>query len=129
MSHIAVLKILISDLDALGRACEHIGTRLVLGQKKFKTYGTTPGSADHTITIPGNKNAYEIGVKQNKGNSYSLMTDFYAGGHGLEAVVGRNAVKLECAYQREMALKHLPSGFQLTETMEEDGTLVMEAVR
>lgn len=129
MSHIVLLKLLITDLEALGRASESIGAKLVLGQKKFNTYGGRVGNADHTITIPNNKRAYEIGVQANKGNSYSLLTDFYAGGQGLEEVVGKNAKKLECAYQHEVALKHIPAGFQLSEHMEEDGTLVMEAVR
>lgn len=129
MSHIVVLKLLITDLESLGKACDRIGTRLVLGQKRFKTYGSQLGEADHTITVPSNKNAYEIGVKANKGNSYSLMTDFYAGGHGLEDIVGKNAKKLECAYQHEVALKHIPAGFQVSESMEEDGTLLMECTR
>jgi hypothetical protein len=119
MSHVAIVDIEIKDMAALARACTNLGLKLNEGQKTYKWYGRSVGDyplpagfaakdlgkCDHAISIPGNKTAYEIGVCQSREGKKSsiLMWDFYAGGYGLQKVVGHNCDTLNHEYAKEVA--------------------------
>jgi hypothetical protein len=108
VSHVAAIKFCITDLEALKVACEKRGLEFVEGQKTFKWFGQwvddynatdaayrqgfdpkNYGKCEHAIRIPGDPNAYEIGVVKNPdGVGYSLMLDFWDGGKGMVAKAG-----------------------------------------
>lgn len=117
MSHVTTLKVAILDLDALEEACQKIGLQFRRGQKTYKWYGrfvgdyreqgTDPsqmGKCDHAISVPGNSQAYEIGVTW-KNDHYTLGYDFWGGGFGLEKVAGPRCQNLIDAYTQTVALK------------------------
>ena len=82
--------------------------------------------------IPGNEKAYEIGVVKPKepGGSYTLLWDFWAGGHGLEKVVGKDATKLITSYTCEVTKKQLSKqGFRFNVTARADGGLHVTATK
>ena len=108
MSHIATVTLTIKSLEALKRACQKLGLRLNLGQQTFKWFGsdkpwyqaeasglkngipvTDYGKCRHAISIPGDEEAYEIGVIKNpQGEGLTLALDSYAEGKGMMAKVG-----------------------------------------
>lgn len=119
MSHVTTIKIEIKDLEALRLACEKIGLVFKEGQKTYKWFGRHVGDypipagftkndlgrCDHALAVKGAKsNTYEIGVVAKDG-AYVLMWDFWAGGYGLEAVVGKDCKTLKQAYTQTVALK------------------------
>ncbi len=62
------------------------------------------------ITIPGNNTCYEIGVVRRRDGlpGYILLYDFYAGGHGMTAMVGtERCSKLKKAYSTQVTMKIL----------------------
>lgn len=117
MSHVTKIDVQIKDLEALKDACEKIGLEFREGQKKYKWYGRHVGDyplpegfkkedlgkCDHAIGIPGNKNAYEIGVVK-QGDSYTMLWDFWNGGYGLEPVAGKDCENVVDAYTQEVAM-------------------------
>jgi hypothetical protein len=119
MSHVATVDIEIKDLTALAKACETLGLKLNLGQKKYKWYGRSVGDyplpagfkasdlgkCDHAISIPGNKRAYEIGVCTNPATGKTeLLWDFWQGGYGMRDKVGGNKCEgLVHEYAKEVA--------------------------
>jgi len=117
MSHVTTLSVQVKSLVALEEACLKIGLIFKRNQTHYKWYGrfvgdyreagTDPkemGRCDHAIGVPGNKDAYEIGVAQ-KGDHYELRYDFFAGGYGLEKVAGKKCSALTEAYTQVVALQ------------------------
>jgi hypothetical protein len=118
MSHVTTIKMEMKDLQALREACEKIGLVFNEGQKTYKWWGYSVGDypipkgftkedlgkCDHALSVKGDKKAYEIGVVHKDGK-YVLLWDFYAGGYGLEKVVGKDCCNLTEAYTQAVALK------------------------
>jgi hypothetical protein len=125
MSHVAAIECKIKDLNALERAAKSLGLLLNRGQKTFKWFGQWVndynatdaayrqgygpedyGKCEHAISIPGNPSAYEVGVVPAKdGNGFTLLYDFYSGGHGMTNMIGgKHAEKLIQAYKKEVVL-------------------------
>lgn len=144
MSHISKVELYINDLSALGKACKRLGVELAMGQKNYKWYGRSYGQSvlpagftaadmgrcDHAIKVPGNSQAYEIGVCQRKDGQpgYTLLTDFFNGGYGMEAKVGEGGDKLKQAYAAEVAEDYFDRlGYKVTEERQADGSVLMRA--
>lgn len=75
------------------------------------------GKCEHAIGVPGNPNAYEIGVvKRRDGKQgFALCWDFFQGGYGLEALAGANCNALRQAYTIEAAKRAAQKqGFRVT---------------
>lgn len=140
MSHIATVEIEIRDLDALKAACARLGLEFRQGQQQYKWFGRSVGnyplpagftaaelgSCEHAIGIPGNKRAYELGVVARRDGrpGYVLMWDFYMGGYGLEAVVGKDCNALRQAYATEVAKrKAIQQGFRVQERKLSNGSV------
>lgn len=137
MSHNKTLSFLINDLDCLAKAAEHIGMELRLNQTHYHWFGkfmgdyalpegfdvSEMGKCLHAISIKGNSQAYEVGVVQSKTNpgEYQLIYDFWSGGHGLEAVVGKDCDNLLQRYQVEVLKQQLIlEGHSITEQWNEE---------
>lgn len=112
-SHIARVQTVIRDLDMLESACRLRGLELVRGQTSYRWYGRSVGDyalpegytveqlgrCTHAIRVPGNRQAYEIGVvARPNGDGFDLLWDFYQGGGGLESLVGKDCGGLLEAY-------------------------------
>jgi hypothetical protein len=110
MSHLTKIKIEIKSLSALEIAARLCGLEL-RKQSTYKWYGRSVGDyplpegmtkeqlghCDYALSIPGNHNAYEVGICQN-GTSYSLLWDFWKGGYGLQDAIGKDGSKLITEY-------------------------------
>jgi len=128
MSHVVQMNMEVKDVDCLKNVVESLGLELV-EQTSFKYYGNQKKGCEMAIRIPGNKKAFEIGVVRKQDNSgWDLEWDSYSGGYGLTAIVGEDAYKLKQGYQREVAIKHAPTGFRLVESYKQDGTLVLDYI-
>lgn len=106
MSHVALIKLEVKDLDCLSAACKRLGLELVRGQKKYKSYqsGLT---CDHAIRKPGNESAYEVGVQKQADGRYTLAFDSYGQHYGIPQYAGGNDLpKLKQWYAAEVAAKH-----------------------
>lgn len=140
MSHVATVAIEIKDLAALRAACKRIGLEFMEGQKSYKWWGRSVGDyplpegftaaelgkCEHALRVKGNDNAYEIGVVRRKDGKpgYSLLWDFYAGGYGLQNVVGENCGLLSQAYAVEAAKSRARAmGRTVTEVKQANGTI------
>lgn len=122
MSHVAAVALEITDLDSLEDACKMMGLELVRGQQTYKWYGTHVGDypipdgftkadmgrCEHAIRIPGNSQAYEIGVVKNRNGQpgYTLLWDFWGGGFGMQAKVGKEGGLLKQSYSIARAQRH-----------------------
>lgn len=120
MSHIAEVNLLVQDLNALQRACQRLGLELMRHQQSYRWYGRSVGDyslptgfrkdelgrCEHAIRIPGNDQAYEIGIVTRRDGKpgYVLLWDFYQGGYGLVDRVGENAERLQQLYALEVTL-------------------------
>ena len=144
MSHVATISVIIKDLSSLKKACDKLGLELMIGQKKYKWWGTSVGDfplpdgytaedlgkCEHAIRVKGKPGAYEIGVVPSRKNpgSYELLWDFYAGGQGLEAAVGKDAQLLSQRYSVEVAKKAaLRAGMRVKEVQRANGTIILRA--
>lgn len=145
MSHVAMIKVVIKDLDALKRACINLGLVFNEGKKTYKWYGShvgdweipngfevsDMGKCDHAISVKGNSNAYEIGVctRRDEQKGYCLLWDFWSGGFGLERVVGKNCENLTTEYAKEVvrgqAKKMTAYGYGMSETVNKLGETVI----
>lgn len=140
MSHVATVDVHITNLDALKKACKNIGLEFREGQKTYKWYGqhvgdypipegydrNDLGKCVHAIAIPGNSNAYEIGVVERKDGKegYTLMWDFWAGGNGLQKVVGDDCNNLSHEYAKEQTIEFAnENGYTFSEEAQEDGSV------
>lgn len=90
------------------------------------------GKCDHAISVPGKKDAYEVGVcKRRDGKEgHTLLFDFWSGGYGLEAKVGKDCSKLTHEYTKEVAKGQLESltkyqGWTMNESTNEAGETVL----
>ena len=143
MSHVAQVELQIMDLDALGEACTELGLELRLGQKQFRWWGRSVGDyalpegfkaselgkCEHAISIPDDNKAYEIGVVPRRDGKpgYALLWDFFAGGYGMEAKVGKDACKLKQAYSAAVATKHYRRlGYRVSVEKKGDERLVIK---
>lgn len=150
MSHIATVEAEIKDLDSLGKAAESLGLELVRGQTTFKWFGSYMGDykeyeqrlkelgikpedygkCDHAIVVPGDKNAYSIGVVERDGR-FHLLWDHYASGYGLMQHVAadsdtkREGVgKLMQGYSREVAMKQMRrKGYKVSQREGQNGAI------
>ena len=118
MSHITRIEISVKDLQALKQACKDLGLEFVDGQTHYRWFsrfmGDTElpqgmkesdlGKCDYVLRIPGNSEAYEVGIVK-RGNEYILCYDFWSGGYGLEAAIGAGAQKLVQAYSKAVIKK------------------------
>lgn len=117
MSHVVEVKTVFKDLDALETAAGRLGLEMRRGQTKYRWYGRhmgdypvpegfTPdqlGKCDHALHITGNKSAYEVGIVGKADGSFGLLFDFWSGGYGLEAAIGKDAGLLCEEYAIEVA--------------------------
>src|ERR1019366_7865450 len=144
MSHVAEMDTPILDLDCLEKACKAIGLELVRGQKKYRWYGRSVGDfplpagfneqdlgkCEHAIRVPGNNEAYEIGVVKRRGKpGYTMMWDFWNGGYGMEKIAGKDGNNMKHSYSYQLAKKKAPRGFRLNETKLPDGRVIMKFSR
>lgn len=141
MSHVTDVAVEITDLDCLKRACAKLGLEFRQGKQTYKWYGrhvgdygipkgfteADLGKCQHAIGIPGNSQAYEIGVVERRDGKpgYTLHFDFWSGGYGIEAVVGKDCNKLVNHYASEVAqMEAMMLGYTvLGETVKADGTI------
>lgn len=144
MSHVCQIAIQIKDLDALQAACQSLGLEFVTGQSTYKWYmehvGDFPlpdgftaedlGHCQHAIRIPGNDDAYEIGVVKRRDGKpgFTLLWDFWNGGYGLQEKVGQNANKLKQNYAAEVATRQAKrEGYRVTREVKPDGRILLRA--
>jgi len=133
VSHVANIKLQINDLAALKEAGQRLGLELVQ-QSTYRWFGQHVGDyplpegftkddlgkCDYVLRIPNNKQAYEIGiVKRKDGQGYQPLWDFWAGGYGLEAKVGKDAEKLIQEYTIAVSTKELRrAGFRVSRSID-----------
>lgn len=134
----------INDLDCLEKAVQQLGLELVRGQTHYKWFGRSVGDypmpvgfkasdlgkCEHAIRIPGNSNAYEIGVVKRKDGrpGYQLLWDFWQGGYGMQEKVGTNGDKLKQHYTAQYSMKSWQKkGYRVSQTtvQKEDGLHVV----
>lgn len=124
MSHVAIFnKVEITDLDALEKAANHLGLKLVK-KNTYRWYGRHVGDyplpegftkeqlgyCDYALVVEDKPNAYEVGVVQ-RGNQFVLLYDFWAGGYGLMSKISSDGVrpdKLTQRYELFEAMNLLP---------------------
>ena len=96
-------------------------------QKKFKWYANAQGDCDHALRVKGNSKAYEIGIVKNpEAEGYKLLSDFYAGGKGLEACVGKNGSLLNQNYSAKVAIKQARrDGYRVKQTTKKNGNILL----
>lgn len=121
-SHVAKIDLEIRDLEALTMAAERLGLRFNRGQTSYRWYGRSVGDyplpegfteadlgkCNHAIGLNSDSAyaalskhgqvPYEIGVVDNGDGTFTLLWDFFAGGFGLEDVVGADAKNLTDEY-------------------------------
>lgn len=143
MSHVARIDMEIKDLECLKKAAESLGLKFVEGQTSYRWFnqhvGDYPlpenfkvsdlGKCEHALSIPGNSTAYEIGVVKRRDGKpgYTLLWDFWQGGYGLQAKVGKDGNLLKQSYAEAVAMKQL-KGFRVQRTVKE-GKVVLTAIR
>jgi hypothetical protein len=145
MSHVATIDLEVKDLKALQAACERLGMEFREGQKTYKWFGGYMGDSplpegfaaadlgrcDHALSVKGNAGAYEVGVVRRRDGKpgYTLLWDFWAGGYGLQNVVGQNCANLKEAYTVEFTKNKLRAkGYhQFKEERQDSGKLRLTA--
>lgn len=115
LSHVTEIDVQIKDLDALETACAKRGLQLRRGQRTYKWYGKSVGDypvpkgmtaadlgkCDHAIFL--SRDAYEIGVREQADGTFRLVWDFWNGGYGMQAAVGKDCNELIADYTIECA--------------------------
>lgn len=144
MSHVATIELEIKDLDSLAKAAKDLGLEFVEGQTTYKWFGRSVGyyplpagftgqdlgQCSHALRIPGNSQAYEIGVVKRRDGKpgYTLMWDFWHGGFGLEKQVGKNADRLKQAYAVQLSGKVMrKQGYLVSSKVSQDGRVILTA--
>ena len=92
MSHIAKIELEVTDLEALSKACNHMGLNLVKNKTTHKWY-YGDATCDHMIEVPNAR--YEIGIHLRDGK-YELSTDFWD--KEMETTIGKNGGLLKQRY-------------------------------
>lgn len=122
MSHVSTIEVEVKDLAALRDAAERCGCEFVEGQKTYRWYGrhvgdyplpqgfaaSDLGHCEHAIRVKGgNAQAYEVGVVKRRDGKpgYTLLWDFWAGGHGLQKAIGNNGQELTQNYAACAAIR------------------------
>jgi hypothetical protein len=129
VSHVTAIELSINDLDALAKSGKQLGMEL-LQKDNFKWYGVhvgdfplptgftkaDMGKCEYVLRIKGNSKAYEVGVVKRRDGKpgYTLLWDFWMGGHGLEDAIGKDGSKLKQEYALQTATKELlRKGFKI----------------
>ncbi len=139
MSHVISSDLQILSLDALEVACGHLGLELVRNQETYRWYGEFVGDyplpegfeeddlgkCAHAIRIPGDEQAYEIGVVESRtGEGYVLMWDFFSGGYGMmEKVGGEDCKDLNWEYFAAISDTTIPETWIRERIPQEDGSV------
>jgi hypothetical protein len=143
MSHVTTMKFKVDNLLALKMAAEAIGLEFRENQHHYKWWGrhvgdyalpegfkaANLGKCEHAIGIPNNNKAYEVGVcKDPSGNGYVLLWDFYGGGLGLEAAVGKDGYRLTQEYSVQVAIMQAQlDGMEvISRSVNSEGEVVLE---
>jgi hypothetical protein len=146
MSHVVTIDLEIRDLAALADAAKALGLEFVRDQKTYRWFGVSVGDypvpdgftaadlghCEHAIRIPGNRDAYEVGIVRRRDGrpGYTLIYDFYARGSGLEDRIGPQAGKLRQEYSAAVAIRHYArQGYRVRRSARADGTVVLTASR
>ena len=148
MSHVAKVEIQIKNLEMLKAACKALGLSFHEGQTTYKWYGRWMndyhaqeaavsqgfdpkqfGKCEHAISAPGAQ--YEVGVvKHPSGVGFTLLYDNWREGMGLEAVIGKGAVKLKQAYGVQVATQQARrQGFRVQQQTTQDGKVRLVCTR
>lgn len=137
MSHVSVLEVQVTNLEALKLAAADCGLEFREGQKSYRWYGhfvgDSPlpegmtvdqlGKCQHALAVPNNPRAYEIGLIQ-RGDRWILAYDFWNGGYGLEAAAGAGCQKLMQRYSYHQArMAAAEQGWEVEEETLADGTI------
>jgi hypothetical protein len=119
MSHVTTIAVEIRDLAAVKEICAELGLEFHQNQKTYRWYGRHVGDyplpagftkadlgrCDHAIGVKGGSSqSYEIGLVK-RGDQHVVLWDFWQGGYGLEACVGKNGQKFVTAYTKAVATK------------------------
>lgn len=128
MSHITELKVVILDLNDLKIVAEKLGLEFKEDQKTFRWYANSKGKCDHALSVKGKANAYEIGITKNPNAAgYTLKSDFFMGGQGLEDCVGKNGSKLNQNYSARVAIKQARrDGFRVQQSKNSKGDILLK---
>lgn len=152
MSHVAEVKLHVTDLDALAEASRELGLELVIGQTTHRWFGRflndwndteraavhqgrdprTFGHCEHAITQPGNPEGYEIGLCRRLDGKpgFNLVYDAFAEGGGLHAKAGQDLTLLKKQYAATVAQRHLRQrGYRTSLTRTPQGHLQVVATR
>lgn len=146
MSHVATVDIHITSLADLRVACNRLGLELIEGQTTYRWFGRhvgdypvpegfTPadlGRCEHAIRIPGNADAYEVGVVPRRDGKpgWTLLWDFWAGGCGLQDKIGKEAGLLKQAYAIAAATRQARlQGFNVQEQQMAKGEIKLVLTR
>ena len=135
MSHVSYIDLQVSDLNALAKAAEACGLKLVRDQTSIRWYGSWQrdyhdddaaykhgiapdqyGKCAHAIVIPGLEkgDAYDIGILDNGDGTYKIYYDHWGPGGKLIELIGRNGEKLKQHYVKEVTCQVLKKkGFKL----------------
>ena len=107
MSHIATLKVQITDLDALEVAAGKFAAELRRNVHDFKAYPGTQTRCQHVISLKGDRVAYEIGLRQlpQSAEGYEFAFDTYDG--KLERAFGAGMTQLRNEYTAVVAERQL----------------------
>lgn len=143
MSHVVECEMEVRDLEALEEAAKMLGLELVRGQKTYKWWGHSVGDyplpagytakdlghCEHALRIPGDSKAYEIGVVKRRDGKpgFKLMRDFFGGGYGMEAKVGKDCQNLEQAYTVALACRHYRKKGYSVRTERKDNRILVKA--
>ena len=159
MSHIVENDLVINDLAALKAAVAAIPGLEWREKKTYNWYGVSVGDyplpegmtkeelghCEFAIGLKDRPGAYEVGVVKRKDDKgYSLVVDFWSGGHGLCAVVGEkvkdgktreekqglNCLKLANSYAAQVSAKAMrKKGYKATIKANEEGSYEVTCIK
>jgi len=114
VSHVTKIKLKFESLESLKNSCPALGLQFNENKQDFNWYGrhvgdyplpegfgaSDMGKCDHSMSVVGKPNAYEIGVCKARDGSdnWELLFDFWQGGHGLQEVIGEGGILLQEEY-------------------------------
>ena len=139
MSHVICMEFSVTDKGALETAVIALGLRYNTGQRTFRGYCGDTQRCEDAISVPNEKDAFEIGVVSTSQGTYDLRWDNYNGGKdygdnktakGLCDFVGQDGKKLYDEYNAAFLTKQYEmDGFMMSRSNTEDGRIVLEAYR
>lgn len=131
MSHISTVTTQIKDLEAMAEACQFLGLELDQNAKRFRYYAGKYNACDAAIRIPGNTEAYEVGLVRGKDGTYQILYDPFCGGRGMQErissmqdasgkyLAGSDCNRLKQEYSTAVAKRRLTrEGYRVQETRE-----------